>query len=374
LGALGYIHLNGVGGDDFKDASNAGVRDQIAALEWVQDNVEHFGGDPENVTVAGQSAGAMSIGALLGAPRARKLFKRAVFQSGAMEHVLTQDEADEAASIFLRELGGPPREVDVLARVPVDKILKAQGVVNQELTSIERLMAFLPCVDGDLIPEHPLEAVRKGDTAAIPILIGTTLDEWKLFTALDSGLPTLSEDDIVKRFEELLPKVTSHAPDPTEAVEQYRDAVRSRGGKTSAYEVWSAFQSARVFHNPAWQLAQEQSNAGGQAYSYLFTWRPPALRRTLGSCHALDIPFIFGFTSHPVAIPFTGLSPAATRLSRRMQHAWINFARAGDPGHEQLPNWPVYDTHSRATMVFGRKSYLDHAPLEDERRLFESWA
>jgi para-nitrobenzyl esterase len=373
LGALGYIHLNGVGGDDFRDASNAGVRDQIAALEWVRDNIASFGGDPGNVTVAGQSAGAMSIGALLGAPRARALFKRAVCQSGAMEHLLTQDEADEAASIFLRELGGPPREVDVLARIPVEKILKAQGVVNQELTNIERLMAFLPCVDGDLIPEHPLDAVRKGAVAHIPILLGTTLDEWKLFTALDSGLPTLNEDELVKRFEGMLPHVAAGAPDATRAADLYREAVRARGGKTSAYEVWSAFQSARVFHYPSWQLAQEQSKAGGTAYSYLFTWRPPALRRTLGACHALDIPFIFGFTNHPVAIPFTGLSPAANRLSRRMQHAWINFARCGDPGHEQLPSWPAYDTHSRATMVFGRKSYLDHAPLEDERKLFESW-
>lgn len=373
LGALGYLHLNGFGHEQMEGASNAGVRDQIAALEWVKENIDRFGGDPDNVTVAGQSAGAMSIGALLGSPSARRLFKRAICQSGAAEHIIEQEEANEAADLFLRELGGPPLTRDALANVPVEAILQAQGATNQALTSLYRLMAFLPCVDGDVITEQPLDVIERGAAADIELLIGTNLDEWKLFSPFDSGLPTLEEDEMHERFQELLPLLGGGAPAASEAIESYRQAIVSRGGDPGAFEVWSAFQSARIFHRPAAMLAERQHRAGGSAYAYLFTWKPPAMRRVLGACHAMELPFVFGFTSHPAAIPFTGLSPAATRLSRRIQQAWIQFVRSGDPGHERLPHWPGYDAETRATMVLGRRCYIDHAPLDAERQLLESW-
>ena len=162
-------------------------------------------------------------------------------------------------------------------------------------------------VDGDLIPEQPITAIRRGAARDIPLLIGTTLDEWKLFTAIDSGVPTIGEVPLVGT----LPRSAAgrgfvRAPEHEAAAWQYREAVRQRGGKTSAFEVWSAFQSSRVFHYPASVLAESQSNAGGTAYTYLFTWRPPALRRTLGAFHGIDIPFVFGITSHPVAAPLHG--------------------------------------------------------------------
>jgi len=137
--------------------------------------------------------------------------------------------------------------------------------------------------------------------------------------------------------------------------------------------VWAAFQSARVFHYPASLLSEAQSSARGTAFSYLFTWRPPALRRTVGACHALDVPFIFGLAHSPVTRTLAGLGGSATRLSRRMQHAWIHFARTGHPGHARLPDWESYDSASRATMVFGRQCYLADAPLEPERALWERW-
>jgi para-nitrobenzyl esterase len=373
LGVLGFAHLNGIGGEDFRDASNAGVRDQIAAFKWVRDNIERFGGDPDNVTVCGQSAGAMSIGALLGAPNARKLFHRAICQSGAAHNVLPQDKANEIAEIFLGELGGPALDRKALARIPAARLLKAQGATNRRLADLERLMVFLPVVDGDVIPAPPIAEIRRGAAADTPILAGTTLDEWKLFAPLDSGVPSIGEQALLERFREILPRTAPRAPEPAVAARQYRDAVKARGGQDSPFEIWSAFQSARIFHYPASILSEAQNAAGGPAYSYLFTWRPPALRRTLGACHALDIPFVFGLTNRPIARPFTGLAASATRLSRRMQHAWINFARSGHPGHESLPVWERYDATTRATMVFGRECYLADAPLEPERLLWENW-
>jgi para-nitrobenzyl esterase len=374
LGAFGFMHLNGIGGDEFAGASNAGIRDQIAALEWVHENIERFGGNPDNVTVCGQSAGAMSIGALLGAPRARKLFHRGICQSGAAHNVIEPERANEVAEIYLGELGGPPRTIDALARIPAARLLKAQGAANRKLANLKDMMSFLPVVDGDVIPEQPIEAIRRGAARDIPLLIGTTLDEWKLFTAIDSGVPVVGDVPLAERFRDLLPEVAEFAPEHEAAAWQYREAVRQRGGKTSAFEVWSAFQSSRVFHYPASVLAESQSSAGGTSFAYLFTWRPPALRRALGAFHGIDIPFVFGITSHPIVAPLTGLAPSATRLARRMQNAWSAFARFGRPANPTLPDWEPYDASTRATMVFGRDCYLANAPLEAERNLWSQWS
>ena len=171
--------------------------------------------------------------------------------------------------------------------------------------------------------------------------------------------------------------VAARAPRPVEAAREYRDAVRARGGKTSPYSVWSAFQSARVFHYPASQLAEAHSRAGGSSYSYLFTWCPPTLRRAVGSFHALDIPFVFGLAHGRGAGLLPGLSrisPSVSRLSSAMQKAWIQFARTGQPAHEGLPCWATYEHGTRSTMVLGRNCYLAHSPLEDERSLWERWS
>jgi para-nitrobenzyl esterase len=373
LGALGYTDLSQLFGSGFEESSNLGVRDQIAALEWVRDNIDRFGGDPGNVTVFGQSAGAMSVAALLGSPRARELFHRAICQSGAASHVLEPEQARDVARVFVEELGGPPASHQVLGRIPLEHILRAQGATTKRLTNRRNLMVLLPAVDGDLIPEQPLEAIRRGAAARIPLLIGTTLDEWKLFRVIDQGLFPMSEVDLHVLFEEVLPGEFAQSPDPEIAMRDFRAALDARGGRVSANDTWSAFQSARVFHFPASRLAEAQEEGGGTAYAYLFTWRAPALRRALGACHALDIPFVFGSTRHPLARPLTGLTGSAVRLSRKMQHAWTRFARGSRPGHESLPVWKRYGSQRRATIILGRDCSSEDAPLEAERQLLGSW-
>jgi len=374
LGALGFCQLGQIFGAGFEESTNLGTRDQIAALEWIRDNVDRFGGDPGNVTVFGQSAGGMSIGALLGAPRARKLFHRAILQSGAADHVLEPDEARAVARSFVSKLGGPPESHEALGRIPLDQVLRAQRETMTELADLRKLMAFLPTVDGDVIPEQPIAAVRRGAAAHIPMLIGSTLEEWKLFRLIDEGLLPMGEVGLHDRFDLVLPGELSGAPDSATAVARYREALGERSAARSPGEVWSAFQSARAFHYPGIRLVEAQEEGGGTAHSYLVTWRAPAMRRALGACHAIEIPFVFGSTQNPLARPLTGISSAAGRLSRRMQYAWLRFARDGDPGHERLPRWPAYRRDYRATMIFGRSCSLDEAPLERERSLLESWS
>lgn len=371
LGALGFAHLGSVLGPGF--AWNLGVRDQIAALEWVRDHADRFGGDPANVTVFGQSAGGMSVAALLGAPRARTLFHRAICMSGAGDHVLDADDARRVAGAFVEALGGPPASHEALARIPVDRILRAQAQVMSRMADLRQLMVFLPAVDGDLIPEQPLAALRRGAAARIPILTGTTLEEWKLFRLVDRGIGRFQWSDADRLFAEVLSALPC-APDGRTARREFREALGPRSAARDPYGVWSAFQSARVFHHASARLAEAQHAGGGRVHSYLFTWRPPVLRRSLGACHALDIPFVFGSTAHPLARPLTGVSAVAPRLSRRMQHSWIRFARDGEPGHERLPAWPAYEPTRRATMILGRECALDDAPLEPERLLLERWS
>jgi len=374
LGALGYAHLHRTLGPGFEESTNLGVRDQIAALEWVRDHAELFGGDPGNVTVMGQSAGAMSIGALLGAPRARKLFHRAICQSGAAENVLEPEEADFVARVFLSELGGPPPSHEALGRIPLKNLLRAQRTTMQQLSDWNRrLMVFQPAVDGDVIPEQPMAAVRRGAIADLPLLLGTTLDEWRLFRMVDPGVRGLSERDLVDRFAAVL-STHRRAPAPDQAVQQFREAIEARGGGTRPTQVWSAFQSARMMHVPAMRLAAAHTAAGGKAHAYLFTWKPPGVLSPMGACHGLDIPFVFGSTGHPIARPLTGLSGAATRLSRKMQYAWIRFAREGQPSQDRLPPWPAYELPRRSTMILGRSCAVASSPLDTERSLLEEWA
>jgi para-nitrobenzyl esterase len=372
LGAIGFAHLATVFPEELPHSSNLGLRDQIAALEWVRDHIDRFGGDPGNVTVFGQSAGGMSVGALLGAPRARKLFHRAICMSGAADHVLSGAEAHVVAEKLLHELGGPSPNPVVLGRIPLEQILAAQNRTMASLADLRSLMVFLPCVDRDLIPEQPIDQIRAGATAHIPILTGATLEEWKLFGLLDGGMAPFDQERLVARFSEVLPDLP-HAPSAPTAAKRFREALGERTAAHREKWTWHAFQSSRVFHYPSTRLADAQHEGGGTAHSYLMTWRAPLARRALGSCHAIDIPFVFGNTQHPLARPLTGLRREAGRLSRRMQHSWIEFARQGSPGHDRLPEWPIYTPDDRQTMVFGRRSEVSEAPLEAERALLARW-
>jgi para-nitrobenzyl esterase len=370
LGALGFGHLGAVLGGEFEGSTNLGIRDQIAALEWVNENIDRFGGDPGNLTVFGQSAGGMSVATLLGAPRARKLIRRAICQSGAADHVIEREEAERVASALLRRLGGPPPSHAGLGRIPITSLLEAQRTVVAQLADVDTLMAFLPMVDGDVVTEQPLEAIRQGATANIPILTGATLEEWKLFTLVDPGIGRFDEADLRARMGAVLP---ADAPPPAEAVRKFRRALGSRSAARSPREVWMAFQTARVFHAPSARLAEAQQQGGGSVHSYLITWRAPALRRSLGACHAIEIPFVFGNERSPLARPLSGFSGDGHRFARQLQRSWLAFARSGNPGHDRLPTWPRYRTSARATMVLGRECKLADAPLDAERALLAQW-
>jgi len=344
LGAFGFLHLADAAGDSFAGSGNAGILDQAAALAWVRDNIAAFGGDPANVTIFGESAGAMSVGTLLGLPAATGLFRRAALQSGAASTVQTRERANEVAAAMLEALGIPAEDAERIRDVPAEELLAAQAKVSLAMAGAGGL-PFQPVHDGDALPRRPLDAVAEGSAAGISVLAGTTQDEARLFTSFDPNATPKDEAELLARCVGLIgSEERSRA-----AVEAYRRA-RPEG---SLGDVWSAIMTDQIFRLPAARLLDAQSRQTDQTWMYLFTWATPAFGGTLGSCHALEIPFVFNNLDKPGASAFTGAAtPEMQQLAETMQDAWIAFARTGDPNHPGLPRWERYEPGRRATMVF----------------------
>ena len=368
LGALGFLRWDGVGRDGDRPPTNLGIRDQIAALEWVRDNIEVFGGDPENVTVFGESAGAMSIGALLGIPSARGLFHKAILQSGAAHNVSTEEKATRVAEYFFDALELSAPTLEGVLELPVTRLMQAQASATVRVGLNDGMMAWQPCVDGDLITELPLAAIDRGDAAEIPILIGTNRDEYQLFTFADRD--RLDDVGLVERVRRIVRRSDA---DEDELVERVLGTYGPRTGRRDpgANQRWVTLQSDRIFHYPASRLADAQAAHQPRTYTYLFEWAPPVLGRALGACHGLDLPFVFGGVKTGLMRAGLLTNRAAGPLCDHMQDAWASFARTGETDQGGLPEWPAYQVPRRYTMSLGGKRGMLKDPHEGAREFWE---
>jgi para-nitrobenzyl esterase len=366
LGALGFLQLTDVTGADGPFDSNLGIRDQVAALEWVRDNVAAFGGDPGNVTIFGESAGAMSVGTLLGTPAARGLFHRAILQSGAAHNVSSREQAARTAETMLGELGLSRERAERLREVPVPVLLAAQTRTSLQLGLGHGTLPWQPAVDGGLVPEPPLDAIARGAANRVPVLIGTNADEWKLFLLGDRRARRMDEAALRRRLGRALP---GHAPDGTPFAERAL-AVYRRAHPRWPAAAWSAFQGDRVFRWPAARLADLHSAHERETYAYLFDWSPWLVRARVGACHAIEIPLLFGTFRHPLVRPIYGANRGVRLLARSLQEAWCAFARDGDPNHGAFPEWPAWDARRRTLMRIGAKSAAEETPDPDALRFW----
>jgi para-nitrobenzyl esterase len=354
LGALGFAYLGEVlGSAASRVSSNVGLRDQVAALRWVRDNIAEFGGDPENVTVFGESAGAMSLCTLLAVPSARGLFRRAIAQSGAAHHAITPANATRVAAAFLRALEVNSADPERLWTASADEIVAAQVACRAEQVQKgppgkllpQNLMTLIPVVDGDFLPEHPLQAITAGCASEIDLLIGTNRDEWNYFLFLSEPDKRQIDERVLQKLCER--RVPGHGD---AALAAYRGLL---GHDVAPWQIYSALESDRIFHVPAERLAEAQSTHVRRTFSYLFDYPSPLFDSQMGSCHALDLPFVFGTLDTQFGHTFAGERPEASVLSNVVQHAWLQFARSGDPSCEQSGSWQPYDTTTRRSMRLG---------------------
>lgn len=334
-----------LGAFGFTGDTNCGLADQVAALEWVRDTIEAFGGDPGNVTVFGESAGGASVVALLAVPAARPLFARAWAMSPSLTQLRSARRAERARADLLAAAGVD--DLAHLARLDTDRLLVAQSALLG--AAPDAITAFAPTVDGTLVPE-PIVAAAAADPR--PLVVGTNRDEMHLFTAFDPGNAALDEPALLTQF------TRCFGDEATAAVARYRE----RRPGSSPGQLVSAMQSDEAFRVPARALASARDAA---TWMYWFTWETPAFGGLLGACHGLDIPFAFRNLDRPGVEMFTSSGDDRRLVADEFAGALIRFARSGDPG------WPGYDTSTRATCRISTTSHVDDDPEAELRELWD---
>ena len=359
LGALGFLNLDKVTGGKIPSTGNEGLLDQVAALEWVRDNIENFGGDPDNVTIFGESAGGMSVACLMVLPNAQGLFHRAIIESavGAIGRPL--ENSIYTAETFLRIAEMSADDIDSLMSMTLEKILEVQTKVALETDQGEA--PCIPVADGVVMPLMPLEAFSKGKAAKVPTLIGSNLDEQKLFSLMNPLHMKMDDSMLIKLLGRNVPE-----KDISMVIDVYKMEKEKRGESIKPFDLYSAINTDIMFRNIALHVTETQRDNGLPAYNYLFTWKSPAAGGILGAAHALEVGFVFGTMDDM----FCGTGPAADRLSECMQDAWTAFARTGNPSCESIGEWPEYDTE-RKTMIISEDCHVEKAVYEKEREVWE---
>ena len=334
LGALGFLELGGVLGPDYRGSANNAIMDQLLALQWVKRNISAFGGDPTEVTMAGQSAGAGNLIALLGTPASKGVLKGAIIASGT-SGVQDIETADAFAKVFVEQLG----DVNRLRTASLDEVLTAQG---KALAAWPHGLPFRAVIDPKMMPSTPVEAVTAGSARDLALLIGWCHDETRtLIAEADANTPSY------------LPKTV--AADPSK-MRRLTDAYAKAYPDLSRGErVWK-MTTAEIFVMPAVRIADAQATAGGQVHTYRLDYK--VLNGPFGdkTPHGFDVPMVFGQMSAPVA-KFFGFTGADAPMAQTMHTVWSSFVRTGTAAADGA-FWPLYDPETRRTMILDRDPHV----------------
>ena len=359
LSAEGFLYL----GDGL---ANLGLLDQVAALQWVQRNIAAFGGDPARVTVAGESAGAMSVTTLLSMPLAGGLFSQAIAESGAAAHTLAPDEARTVAGYLAGKLN-VSAERDALGAVPLTEFIRAASDLVVEVQTAPdpakwgrlalSLLPFAPVVDGSVLPEDPLTAIAAGQGSGVPLLIGSNRDEARLFLVAASTIDLI--DDAT------LGAVAGAYGLSADGLDVYR---ANRPG-ASPGDILAAVISDWFFRIPPIRVAEARASAGraggaSPTWMYRFDHPAPADNHGLGACHGVEIPFVFGNVGLDEIRPRVGDTPAQA-VADQVHRVWVDFITGGDPG------WAAYDPGRRTTGLLASAVDAADDPAGDERALWD---
>ncbi len=368
LNIFGHLDLSQLGGAEFAASGNAGTLDMIAALEWVRDNAEKFGGDPGNVTIFGESGGGGKVSTLMAMPLARGLFHRAIVQSGAVIRLRERERAAKLTDAVLKELGLRRDQLGDLQRLPWARLLAAVEPATRALGPspwpLFDRYPFGPVVDGTIVPRHPFTPDTPDISDDIPLLVGDTKDEASLFLSQDDEVweGTLTESELRKRVAAVAGEHTDRV------VETYR---RVYPGKSPAERLIATLTDSNFRIRSLLMADRRAHKSRAGTFMYSFAWETPAFGGRLKSPHAMDVPFTFE-TVHLLAPG--DRNEQALALSATMAGAWAAFAHTGKPDHPAIPRWPAYTAERRATLILDENCRIEDDPGGETRALWQEIA
>ena len=352
LASFGYTHLADLGAPpEFANAGVAGVMDLVASLQWVRDNIANFGGDPGKVMIFGQSGGGAKTSTVLAMPSAKGLFHRAAVQSGSAVRLTTREQGTKTAELLLGKLGIPKTRIADIQNVPWQQLLEAQAAVAPGLGG-----GFGPVVDGTILPHHPFDPAAPPESADIPIIVSSTLEDAALaltnFDVDEAGLKTILGQRYAGKADEIVALYRKHYP------------------QRSPFLIQAQVFTDSGFRRSAITQAERKAAQGkAPAYMYLWAWVSPGFGGKFGAVHGTDVSASF----HNVRDNIVGVgSPEGKMMCDRLASAWIAFAKTGDPNNPQIPHRPAYDAAKRATMVFDTDTRVENDPRGEIRKYWDA--
>jgi para-nitrobenzyl esterase len=353
LNAFGFLYLAEIGGETFADASNAGMKDIIAGLEWIRDNIASFGGDAASVTIFGQSGGAGKVSTLLGMPAAKGLFHRAIAQSGSAVTSTPANVATRNAEAFIERLGLKPNQLGELQKLRVEQLLGA-------LAPRSGGFAAAPVVDGKSLPHDVFAPTATEISANVPLMIGSTETEVTWSVNTDYTVPA---DEAALRARV---KRTLRSADDAQ-IDRVIATYRKGRPKASNLDLALIVETDASQFRSGTDTEAERKAALGKApvYVYRFQWYSPVSGGRLRAMHCMDIPFVFANVD--LAKSVVGDGPDRYALADKMSGTWVAFARSGNPNSKLVPKWEPFTADKRATMIFNTETRAANDPYRDER-------
>ncbi len=342
-------------------SGSVGMLDLVAALEWVRDNIERFGGDPNLVTIFGQSGGGRKVATLLSMPSAKGLFHRAIIESGAVLRLTTPEDGHRATEMLLAELGLKVSQARELQNVPMEQLAQAGTRLNEKFTLREPGMTEnSPTVDGDALPSHPWDPAAPALSAHIPLLIGYARTEETWYDRPTPQSLALDEGGLKDRVTQRL------GGNADRVIAAFREAHP----QATPWDLWILIATDHPRGTHSRELAKRKAvQAGAPVYLYRFDWETPEGGGHMRSPHTVEIPFVFN--NIEIAGPLISKMPEAYALAEKVSASWVAFARTGNPNIRQLPTWPAYSAATRDTLLFNNEIRVEKDPDRIAREAME---
>jgi para-nitrobenzyl esterase len=354
LNVFGYLYLAQIGGTEYKESGNVGMLDLVLALKWVRDNILEFGGDPNNVTIFGQSGGGAKCATLSAMPAARGLFHRIISESGQQVTGRKKEAATATARTVLKNLRLTPERINELKTIPMEKLIKAS-----------RGLYFGPVTDGNILPRDPFDPDASPLSADIPMMMGNTHDETAgLIGGGDSTTFNLTWDALPAKLEQYVKQFLGSL-DRNEIIAEYR---RWYPNYTPSDAFFSITTAARSWRSLIIESERRVQQGGAPTYVFQLNWKSPMDGGKWRAAHAMEIPFVFDNVKYGASQ--VGIGVDQQKMADIMSEVWIAFARTGNPDTPAIPHWPTFDLKNRPTMIFDLIPRVENNPRGQERLLF----